>query len=50
MKKQDPKLESKQKSKQDRPCSKFLTLVKKSMQKSMINSAGQQLEVNSTVC
>ena len=46
MKKRSPKTKSTQKTKQDRPYSKFLTLVKKLM----VNSAGQRSEVNSTVC
>ena len=50
MKKRDPKLESMQKIEQDRPCSKVLTLVKKSTQKLTLNSAGQRSEVNGPIC
>ena len=50
MKKRDPKLESMQKTEQDRACSKVLTLVKKSTQKLMLNSAGQRSEVNGPIC
>ena len=46
MNKWSPKSKSTWKTKQDRLFSKILTLVKKST----VNSAGQQSEVNSTVC
>ena len=41
-KKWSPKTEFTQKMEQDRPCSKILTFVKKSM----VNNAGQRSEVN----
>ena len=47
MKKWSPKLESMRKIEQDKSCSKFLTLVKKSTQKSTVNGVGLRLEVNS---